>query len=51
MLIGSKQMKFLHDSKYNVVSLDDAVSYIAQRKQPPSKTVAITFDDGYENNY
>ncbi|MCX5685848.1 MAG: polysaccharide deacetylase family protein [Candidatus Omnitrophica bacterium] len=49
--VFAKQMKFLHDSKYNVVPLDKAVSYIAQKKRPPSKTAAITFDDGYENNY
>ena len=49
--VFAKQMRYLHDNKYNVISLEKAVSYIRDRKRPPAKTVAITFDDGYENNY
>jgi peptidoglycan/xylan/chitin deacetylase (PgdA/CDA1 family) len=47
----TRQMKFLHDRKYNVIPLEEAVSYIREKKRPPARTVAITFDDGYENNY
>jgi peptidoglycan/xylan/chitin deacetylase (PgdA/CDA1 family) len=47
----ARQIKFLHDHKYSVISLEKAVSYIENRKRPPAKTVAITFDDGYEDNY
>jgi len=47
----ARQMKYLHDNKYNVVTLEKAVSYISQKKRPPAKTVAITIDDGYENNF
>lgn len=47
----ARQMEFLHRNKYNVVGLDEAVSYLRERKKIPSKTVAITFDDGYYNNY
>lgn len=46
-----RQMKFLRDYKYNVVPLEKAVAYIKSDKMPPSNTVAITIDDGYENNY
>lgn len=46
-----RQMKFLRDYKYNVVPLEKAVAYIKLDKMPPSNTVAITIDDGYENNY
>lgn len=49
--VFAKQMKFLHDHKYNIVTLSEAVSYIRDRKRPPARTLAITFDDGYENNY
>jgi len=49
--IFARQMKFLRDFKYNVITLDEAVAYIKNRKRPPARTVAITFDDGYENNY
>jgi len=49
--IFAEQMKYLHDNKYNVVPLEKAVSYIKDRKRPPAKMLAITFDDGYENNY
>ncbi len=47
----ARQMKYLRDHGYNVIPLDEAVSYIKQKKRPPPKTVAITIDDGYENNY
>lgn len=45
------QMKYLHDKSYNVVPLEKAVWYIEHREKPPSKTVAITMDDGYKDNY
>jgi len=46
-----KQMSFLKRHKFNVVSLEELVSIVGQGKRPPRKTVAITFDDGYDNNY
>ncbi len=45
------QMKFLHKNRYNVVTLDRLISYIRNKEKIPSKTLAITFDDGYYNNY
>ena len=47
----ARQMEYLRDKGYNVITLKEAVSYIGERKRPPKKTVAITIDDGYENNY
>ncbi len=49
--IFANQMRYLHERGYAVVTLDEAVSYITQNRRLPRKTVAITFDDGYENNY
>jgi peptidoglycan/xylan/chitin deacetylase (PgdA/CDA1 family) len=36
---------------YELLSLDQLVSYIRQRKTLPEKAVVITFDDGYKDNY
>jgi len=45
-----RQMNFLKSHKYNVVKLEDLAGMLNENKLP-SKTIAITFDDGYENNY
>lgn len=47
----ARQMEFLHKNHYNVISLEKAISYITKKEIPPQKTIAITFDDGVENNY
>ena len=41
------QMEYLHRGKYKVVSLSELANY----EKIPKNTVAITFDDGYEDNY
>ena len=46
-----RQMEFLYKNHYNVISLDKAAQYIKDGKHPPLKTIAITFDDGYYDNY
>ena len=45
------QIAYLCKAGYDVISLDKAVWYMEQEKRPPRKTVAITIDDGYTNNY
>ncbi|HPM42755.1 MAG TPA: polysaccharide deacetylase family protein [Candidatus Omnitrophota bacterium] len=47
----SRQMEFFSRNKYNVVSLSQVAEYIEKKLKVPAKTVAITFDDGFENNY
>ncbi len=47
----ARQMKYLHDHRYHVMSLDELVTAIAQKRDLPRNSVVITFDDGYENNY
>ena len=44
------QMAFLKRHRYNVVRLEDLSKMVRENKLP-SKTIAITFDDGYEDNY
>ena len=46
-----RQMEFLRKNHYNVVPLGKVVSYIKKKERPPQKTIAITFDDGFYNNY
>ena len=45
------QMEFLHKHKYNVMTLENLAAYIKDKKIIPPKTVVITFDDGFYNNY
>ena len=47
----TRQMEFLRKNNYNVIPLEKAVTYIKKREKPPAKTIAITFDDGFHNNY
>jgi len=45
-----KQMRFLRDNA-NVLSMDDIVDISISGGNYPENAVAITFDDGFENNY
>ena len=46
-----KQMNYLQKHGYKVLSLDAIVSSIKNHQSFDHKSVAITFDDGYINNY
>ena len=45
-----RQMYFLKRGNYNVVRLEDLPD-LMKNERIPNKTIAITFDDGLENNY
>ncbi len=47
----TKQMDFLRRNGYQVITVDDLIQGTKARKRFPHKTVVITFDDGYEDNY
>lgn len=46
-----KQMKFLQDGQYHVITLNELVDAKLNDKKLSKKTVVITFDDGYLDNY
>ncbi|MCM8795942.1 MAG: polysaccharide deacetylase family protein [Candidatus Omnitrophica bacterium] len=46
-----RQMRFLKEHRYNVLPLEELARLIKEKKKIPRRTVAITFDDGYKDNY
>lgn len=45
------QMQWLADAGYRVVSLAQVAEFLAGRRALPPRSVAITFDDGYQSVY
>ncbi|MFA5320127.1 MAG: polysaccharide deacetylase family protein [Candidatus Omnitrophota bacterium] len=46
-----KQMRFLKTRGFNVIPAEDFARNIKENRKMPPHTVAITFDDGYKDNY
>ena len=46
-----EEMKYLNDKGYHTLSADEFYDFIVKDKPVPKKSVLITFDDGYENQY
>ena len=46
-----KQMKFLKDEGYTVITLDQLLDFIEFKGQLPRKAVVITIDDGWRSTY
>lgn len=47
----ARQIKFLHEKGYSVISLDDLVRRVAGGRKYLPRTVVATFDDGFEDNF
>ncbi|MEM7799439.1 MAG: polysaccharide deacetylase family protein [Chloroflexota bacterium] len=45
------QMAFIRDRGYQVVDLYTVIDALVNSEEPPEKSVVITFDDGYVDNY
>lgn len=45
------QMKFLKDNGYTTLSLDELYGFLENNTPVPKKSVVLTFDDGYKDNY
>lgn len=46
-----RQMRHLSENDYHVVSLETLVKSVIENKTSSPKTVALTFDDGFQNFY
>lgn len=46
----SRQMEFIKNRKYRVISLEEYCRLLSEKKSFPCKAVVITFDDGYRDN-
>lgn len=46
-----EQFKYLKDNGYSTITLEDLYNYLENDANIPEKSVVLTFDDGYENNY
>ncbi len=46
-----RQMNFLKKGNYNVMGFSKLAALLEQKKEIPNKTVVLTFDDGYSDNF
>jgi peptidoglycan/xylan/chitin deacetylase (PgdA/CDA1 family) len=46
-----RQMDFLKRNHYRVLKLEELANLMRQKKKIPPRAIAITFDDGYKDNY
>ncbi|WP_234123752.1 polysaccharide deacetylase family protein [Clostridium hydrogenum] len=46
-----EQMKYLKDNGYHTLSANEFYNFLVNGKSIPKKSVLITFDDGYQNQY
>ncbi|NMM61622.1 polysaccharide deacetylase family protein [Clostridium sp. P21] len=46
-----EQMKYLKDNGYTTLTLEELYNFMYNNKPIPEKSVVLTFDDGYKDNY
>lgn len=49
--IFEEQIKYLKDNGYTAIAAEDLVTALQTKTQLPEKSVIITIDDGYDDNY
>lgn len=49
--VFAQQMAFLSQNGFNIITLEQFIGYKEENRKPPQKTIVITFDDGYKDNY
>lgn len=49
--IFDEQIRYLKENNYNIISAEDLVAALKNFQKLPEKTVLITVDDGYDDNY
>ena len=47
----AEQMSYLDDEDYHTVTISQVADWLAGRAELPTRAIAITFDDGYEDNF
>ena len=47
----TKQMEYLHEEGYTTLTLPEFQAYMEEEIDVPKKSVLITFDDGFKDNY
>lgn len=50
-ILFEEEMKYLKDNNYTTLSLDEAYNFFENNVPVPEKSVVLTFDDGYVDNY
>lgn len=46
-----KHMQYLRDNDYNIVDLDTIITHLSNKTPLSEKTIAVTLDDGFSDNY
>lgn len=46
-----EQMKYLKNNGYTALTLEELYDFLVNNKPVPEKSIVITLDDGYEDNY
>lgn len=49
--IFESEMKYLKDNKYTTLTLDELYTFFQNNTPVPKKSVVLTFDDGYKDNF
>lgn len=46
-----EEMKYLKDNDYTTLTLDELYDFLINNRSVPEKSVVLTFDDGYKDNF